>query len=213
MDNPISGNAPLLTISDKIYNYLKESIIKNKIKPNQRINEKEIAALFDSSTTPVREAILRLSAEGFINISRYRHVIVKEISSNELREMYEVMTILDYHASRLAMNDMTEKDLKLISDLTTELKKNCSIDTLEKYLEINALIHTTIWKILKNKFFYFTLVQVYDQIQRYEYARHSIFLRNGALKESLEKHQKLLETLKTKDFSKLKKLVEDHWAI
>ena len=97
-------NDSTLTLSDKIYNYLKESIIKNKIKPNQRIQEKEIAVQFDSSTTPVREAVRRLSAEGFIAITPYRYAVVREISSKELEEMYEVITILDYYALRAALD-------------------------------------------------------------------------------------------------------------
>jgi len=206
-------NETSLTISDKIYNYLKESIIKNKIKPNQRINEKKIAALFDSSTTPVREAILRLSAEGFIQISRYRHAIVKEISSKELQEMYEVMTILDYHALKLAIKELTDENLQEIEDLTIELEKHCSLDSLEEYLDLNAFIHTSIWKVIENKFFYSTLIQVYDQIQRYVYARYSVFMRHGALKESLSKHKNLLKALKSRDSSNLLKLVKEHWKV
>jgi len=209
----LEGNEKTLTISDKVYRYLKESIIKNRIKPNQRIDEKEIAALFDSSTTPVREAILRLSAEGFIKLSRYRHSTVREISSEELQQMYEVMTILDNQALRSVIAVMKDEDLQKIRELTDELGKYCDVNSLEKYLEVNALIHTTIWKVIKNKFFYSTLIQVYDQIQRYAYARYSVFTREGALKRSLKKHMKLLEVLTTRDISNLKRLVREHWKV
>jgi DNA-binding GntR family transcriptional regulator len=209
----LDKNESTPTLSDKIYTYLKESIIKYRIRPNQRINEKEIAAQFDSSTTPVREAVLRLSAEGFIEISPYRHAVVKEISSKELEEMYEVITILDYHALKAALDELTEENLLEIAALTEELERWCHVDSLEKYLELNALIHTKIWKVIKNKFLYSTLYQVYNQVQRYAYARYAVFLRHGALKKSLRKHQKLLETIRTKNSSALKKLVRDHWKV
>jgi len=50
------------TISEAIYKYLKKAIIEGVLKPNQRIQEKEIAQLFGVSTTPAREArrVLRL---------------------------------------------------------------------------------------------------------------------------------------------------------
>lgn len=202
-----------LTLSDKIYLYLKESIIKNKIKPSQRIQEKDIAARFDSSTTPVREAVRRLSAEGFIAISPYRHAVVREISSTELDEMYEVITTLDHQAFRAALDSLEEPQIREIEALTEEMERNCHVDTLEKYLELNALVHTKIWSTIKNKFLNETILQVYNQIQRYTYVRYSVFARHGALMKSMKKHRKLLEAVKTRNVKDLKKLVRDHWKV
>lgn len=205
--------ARALTTSEKVYNYLRELIIKNKIAPNQRVNEKAIAKQFESSTTPVREAILRLSAEGFIEVSPYRHMIVKEISPKEMEEMYEVMMILDYHALKLAFKALRDDDVQKIKHLTAELERYCSLDSLDKYLEINARIHTTLWESVQNQFLNVTLRQVYDRIQRYSYVRYSLFMKQGALNRSLRKHKKLLDAVVSRDASNLLNLVRDHWRL
>ncbi len=202
-----------LTLSDRIYHYLKESIIKNRIKPNQRIQEKEIALRFDSSTTPVREAVRRLSAEGFIEINPYRHAVVREISSKELEEMYEVITLLDGRALRTAIDELDEPRVREIEAMTEEMERKCSVDSLDRYLELNALIHIKIWSVIKNRFLYATIIQVYNQIQRYTYERYSVFARHGVLKKSLKKHKKLLETILTRNSHDVRKLVRDHWKI
>lgn len=202
-----------LTLSDRIYHHLKESIIKNRIKPNQRIQEKEIALQFNSSTTPVREAVRRLSAEGFIEINPYRHAVVREISSKELEEMYEVITILDGQALRAAIDELDEDRIREIAAMTAEMERNCSVDSLDRYLELNALIHIKIWSVINNKFLYSTLLQVYNQIQRCSYERYSVFARHGVLKKSLKKHKKLLAILLARNNRNLKKLVRDHWKI
>jgi len=209
----MAENDSALTLSDKIYQYLKESIIKNKIRPNQRIQEKDIAVQFESSTTPVREAVRRLSAEGFIEITPYRHAVVRQISSKELEEMYDVITILDYHALRTALNELEAPHIQEIAALTEELERHCHVDALEKYLDLNALIHIKIWSVIKNKFLYSTLLQVYNQIQRYAYVRYSVFARHGALKRSLKKHKRLLEALLSRNGRGLKKLVKEHWKV
>ena len=59
------------TLSQSIYNCLKKAILENKIKANQKINEKEIADGFKVSRTPVREALVRLEAEGFTKITSH----------------------------------------------------------------------------------------------------------------------------------------------
>ncbi len=123
------------------------------------------------------------------------------------------MTILEYHALREVMRELTDEKMKEMEELTEEMEKYCSVDSLEKYLEVNALIHTSIWEVLRNKFLCATLRKVYDQIQRYTYARYSVFLRHGALKRSLKKHRKLLATLASRDISGLKRLVKEHWKV
>ncbi len=200
-------------MSERIYAHLKDLIIKNKIAPNRRINEKAIAEQFESSTTPVREALLRLSAEGFIEVSPYRHIVVKEISPKLMEEMYEVMTVLDYHALKLAFKDLCEEAVRKIADLTAELEANCRLETLDRYLELNARIHTTLWESVRNQFLHSTLQQVYDQIQRYSYVRYSLFQKQGALNRSLRKHKKLLEAVVARDSSNLLNLVRDHWSV
>jgi len=59
--DPINYTMPE-TLGQSIYNCLKKAILENKIKPNQKINEKEIADSFKVSRTPVREALVRLEA-------------------------------------------------------------------------------------------------------------------------------------------------------
>ena len=66
------------TLSESVYNNLRIGIINNEFKAGQRIYEKEVAKSFGVSTTPVREAFLRLSAEGFITIVEDNFTILSE---------------------------------------------------------------------------------------------------------------------------------------
>ena len=83
------------TLGQSIYSHLKDAILNNHLKANQKINEKEIAQSFGTSTTPVREAVMRLGAEGFVITDSHRETIVKEISLEELKEILLVMGHLD----------------------------------------------------------------------------------------------------------------------
>ena len=65
-----SKSMPLTsTISDVIYQDMKESIIRRKLRPNQRIRIREIARFLGVSQSPVRDAIQRLAAEKFVTIA------------------------------------------------------------------------------------------------------------------------------------------------
>ncbi len=54
------------TLSQSIYYYLKDAILKGKFKARTKINEKEIVEIFQVSRTPLREAIVKLAAGGFV---------------------------------------------------------------------------------------------------------------------------------------------------
>lgn len=200
------------TLSQSIYNYLKESIINNKIKANQKINEKEIANLFQVSTTPVREAVLRLGAEGFVSLNSHREAVVKEISYKELKEISQVLGTLDSLATSLVVDYLNPEAIKELGDLTAEMERHCQINSVEKYLALNVAIHRKIWESLPNKFLQAILYYIHDQMLRYSYARFYAFRKPGVLKSSMNEHREILDTIKRKDKNRLKNLMLNHWG-
>jgi DNA-binding GntR family transcriptional regulator len=98
------------TLGQSIYNCLKKAILENKIKAGQKINEKEIADSFKVSRTPVREALVRLEAEGFTKIISHREIVVKECSYEELTQLFQVMGILDSLAATLVIDNIDSKE-------------------------------------------------------------------------------------------------------
>lgn len=200
------------TLSQSIYNYLKDSIINNKLKANQKINEKNIAATFEISTTPVREAVLKLGAEGFVTINFHKEAIVKEISYNELKEIFEVLGALDSIATGLATENFSPEMLKELEDLTAEMERHCRTSSIERFMDLNQEIHIKIWDSLPNEFLKDTIMQVNDQMLRYSYARMHAFGNPGVLERSLNEHKELLKALEAKDKKRLKTLTAKHWG-
>jgi DNA-binding GntR family transcriptional regulator len=200
-------------LSNKIHDYLREAIIKNEIKPRDIIREKDIAVRFSSSTTPVREAIKRLASEGFVEVHPYRHATVSEITYKEYKEICETMSVLDSHAYKVVIHDLTEKDHQELREMTLELEKFCTSETLEKYLEINADIHIYIWEFLKNEFLYATIRQAFDKfLHSHRHILYTQWARNDlSLKKSLRIHKKMIEALIDRDTSHISGIVKKHW--
>jgi len=202
-------------LSNIILDYLREAIIKNEIKPRNIIREKDIAAVFNSSTTPVREAIKRLASEGFVEIHPYRHTTVSEITYKEYEEISETMYVLDSHAHKVVIHDLTEKDHQELREMTLELEKFCTINTLEKYLKINADIHIYVWEFLKNEFLRTTIRQAFDKFLHSH--RHILYMQwtrnDSSLKKSLRMHKKMTEALIARDTSHISSIVKKHWEL
>lgn len=198
------------TMGEHIYSSLKEAIVNNELKANQRINENEIAKRFHVSRTPVRESVLRLATEGFIRIDSYRRAIVKEVSFEELREILEVLGALDRLAVSLAIDNITEKEIYKLEKITEKMQKYCNLKTMEKYVEVNTEFHNELWKSVHNKFLLEILYLVRDKKERYSYARLSAYKNPGFLEKSMKHHWELMEAIKKRNKESLMKLIVEH---
>jgi len=206
----ISKNPLTCTMSEFIYDSLKDSIINNELKANQRINEKQLAEYFKVSRTPIREAVLRLEAKGFVRIDSYRRAVVKEISYQELMEIFQVLGALDRLAVSQAVDNLTPQNTNKLEDLIEKMERNCNLKLIEKYFEFNEKFHNEIWKAVENKLLLEVLYSFRDRMQRYTYARILAFKKPEALEKSMKQHKALLSAIKRKDKERLKKMIVEH---
>jgi len=195
------------TISDFIYNNLKEAILNNELKANQRINEKTLAERFQVSRTPVREAVLRLSAQGFVHIDSYKRAIVKEASYEELQEILEVLAVLDQLAVESVLDSLGPKEIRKLEMLTERMEKYAQPETAERFLQTDSAFHREIWKMVPNNFLKETLLSVKEKKERYMYASVHAFKQPEKFERSLRQHRKLLAALKARDLASLRKLM------
>jgi DNA-binding GntR family transcriptional regulator len=200
------------TLSQSIYHSLKEAIINNEFKPGQRIYEKEIAKIYSVSTTPVREALLRLNAEDYISIDSHRKVAVRNISFEELTDIFDVMGDLDALAISQAVDYISPECIQEIEELIIEMENTCTPTYVEKFLELNAAIHSKIWSALPNKVLERTLHFVHGQLLRYNYARYVAYQDPDIMKQSLAEYKEILSALSDGKKKELKKLVKTHWS-
>lgn len=199
------------TLAQSIYNCLKKAIIENKIEPNQKINEKEIADSFKVSRTPVREALVRLEAEGFTKITSHRDVVVKEVSYAELAEIFQVIGILDCLAVSLVVDKIDPKEFIKVEKMTIKLEHYYSQKEIEKFIDMNYAIHSRIWDNLTNSYLQKSLRHCLAHIKRCNYALSSAFNKKEILDASMRAHKKISAALNKKDKEKLKHIIQEHW--
>ncbi len=199
------------TLGQSIYNCLKKAIIDNKIKQNQKINENEIADSFKVSRTPVREALVRLEAEGFTKITSHRDVVVQEVSYGDLAELFQVIGTLDCLAATLVIDKIDPKEFIKVEKMTNKLEHYYTQKEVEKFIDMNYEIHDRIWSHLTNKYLQKSLKHCLVHIKRCNYALSSAFHKRDILDTSMKAHKKILEALNKKDEEKLKQIIRQHW--
>lgn len=201
------------TLRESIYFYLRNAIIKQQLKPNERLQEKNIAKQFGVSTTPVREAFLKLQTEGYLNINAHRSVAVKPISHSELMEIYQVISVLDGFAAYLALKKKDQNFLEKLQIYTNKMEGFYKKDMIEEYLHINTHIHSLIWETAGNIHLKNILDEIQNKMLRYQKERLSFYSRRGIIQRSMEGHKKILAAFKKFDDIKIERIVRTHWNI
>jgi DNA-binding GntR family transcriptional regulator len=102
-------------LKDAVYDQILERIIDGTLPAGYVLREGELAARFGVSKTPLRDALVRLQADGLVSIPPYRSAVVVGYSRQDLREIYEVRELLEGSCAREAAGRISTDDLAMLS--------------------------------------------------------------------------------------------------
>lgn len=96
--NNATGNHK--TLSDQAYARLRNDVIQGEFPPGAKLGIEQLRTAYAVGATPLREALHRLSAEGFVVVEGQRGFRVADISARELRELTELRILIEGQALR-----------------------------------------------------------------------------------------------------------------
>ncbi|MHA6795467.1 GntR family transcriptional regulator [Pseudonocardia bannensis] len=95
IDGPALALGRVATRSDLVAESLRAAILAGRLRPGQTLVERHLAAMLGVSKTPVREALIALTASGLIVMSRHAGAVVRTLSAPEVRTIYELRLLLE----------------------------------------------------------------------------------------------------------------------
>ncbi|HVV11447.1 GntR family transcriptional regulator [Amycolatopsis sp.] len=93
---------PLAVVRQRVTEELRDWIVTGRLKPGDRLVERELAEEMGVSRLPVREAIRALESEGFLETPSPRRVLVRQLSKTDVEELFDVREALEVLACGLA---------------------------------------------------------------------------------------------------------------
>ena len=94
-----------------VYRCLHNDLLRGRLAPGERVNERDIAQRLRVSRAPVSRAIKRLEVEGYLQAVPRWGTYVRKISVREYLDMFEVREAIEVCAARRAAADMSDPDL------------------------------------------------------------------------------------------------------
>ena len=105
------------TAQDLVLETLRSAILDGILPPGARLRQEELAGAFETSRIPVREALRGLEYEGLVSSEPHRGFTVTSLDADEVEEIYDLRTVLETHAVRLAVPLLMDSDIEELEAL------------------------------------------------------------------------------------------------
>lgn len=185
-------------LREEIREQLIDDILSGRLPPGTRIVETRLAQEFGVSQAPVREALRDLELFGFVISSPFRGTQVREISTDDLLEIYPVRAALEAVAARTAATRMDEATLARLEESIAAMRQAAAKGDHRAHVDADFAFHQTIIKASGNH-----ILQHVWQTMRLAtttFVTHSMMqLTHRSLEEIGERHVPVLEALRARD--------------
>lgn len=190
------------SLVDRAYGRAKSRILDATLLPDSFVDEGALAQELGISKTPVRQALNRLSVEGFIRILPQRGTLVNRISIADIQQVYLLRSLLEPAASELAATRATPEQIEALESLDEAFQ---SSDASAPDLNLHAQIHVGIARIAGVPRMTKMISELQDQMHWFL----SVRAAEGGPLPPRHRHTDLIEAVKTGDPATARQITEE----
>ncbi len=188
------------------YDRIRETIITLELAPGTLVNEQQLAEDLLMGSVPVREALKLLAHDGLIVITPRHGLYVADISLPDLEQISEVRLTLEPLCAGLAAQRATTDDLTVLEALRKEQAAIAPSDS-RRLLDVDHKFHQAIVRSAKNKYLIRILEHFFGLSQRLWYM---VLPQLDILPTAVAEHLKMVESIKSQDADRARKIMYDH---
>lgn len=206
MEN-LSKLEPPGTLQNLAYERIKTLLVNGQLEFDEVYSANQFAEILGVSRTPIREALLQLTAEGFFISLRGRGFKIKEFSEKEIRDFFETRKMIESYVIEQLVEAVTEEDLEPLEDSLERMLNGHDREETYRFLDADKSFHMNLIHRYKNNLLESIMENIRDFI--------SIFgqkaLRSpGRVQEVIREHQRIVEALRQNDKYKAVQAINDH---
>ena len=213
MPHPTPPSPPVLearSLREQVYDHLKMRMQQGHLAPGVNLDLRALEAEIGISRTPLRDALLQLASEGFVEILPRRGVRVVELTVERIRDHYELLGALEAAALRGAKGRLTAAVLDRMEELNAGMREALDGDDFDLFYARNVEFHGC-WLDLSDNEELKRTVRILKQ-RLYDFPRHPDFVKEWELASTLE-HATIVRLLREGNAAGAADFLRDvHWS-
>jgi DNA-binding GntR family transcriptional regulator len=183
------------TMGEKAYRLIKNKIVNTE--DDCCLSIRQIAAELQMSSTPVREAFLRLHEEGLVELVPNVGFFVSRIDLKEVLKIFQVRECIELFVLRKVFNHLKEEHIQLLEKYNSVQRNSLDTGNISQYVAYDEKFHAVLIDLYNNPF----ISRFYRNI-REQYLVCSKNIADLHTMDALEEHDQLIEHIKNKDYEK-----------
>jgi DNA-binding GntR family transcriptional regulator len=190
--NAAKKNFP--SLGEYAYERLRGDIREGAMPPGSRVREKEVAERLEISRTPVREALRRLEADGFLTFEPHRGMVVVQLDHQSVMELYAMREVLEGTAAALAARHASEAEISVLHEMLNHEKEISAHP--DKLATHNAQFHQILFRAAHNRYLLKTANALRDSMAL---MRGTTMTVQGRAGSALQEHTALATAIQARD--------------
>ncbi|HEX4485620.1 MAG TPA: GntR family transcriptional regulator [Terriglobales bacterium] len=199
---------PRRSLTSAVAERLRDQIIRGEIQEGSQLRQDVIAAQFQVSRIPVREALRQLDAEGLIIIVPNRGAVVPELSPDDIEELFAIRALLEPEVLKISIPNLTPADFtkaeSVLKKFSQELKRE---EHIADWGVLNSEFHSILYSGANRPRFMSVIRNVNHNGERY--TRLQLYLTHG-MKRANEEHHEILDLCRERKVVAACKLLRQH---
>ncbi|MEI2612860.1 MAG: GntR family transcriptional regulator [Candidatus Promineifilaceae bacterium] len=192
-----------------VFERLRDEILSLELRPGQLIDEASLAERFAVSRSPVREALVRLAADGLVQTFPNKGTIVSPLNIEEFPAYIDALDLVQRAVFRLAATHRTDADLAAIRAANEEFRARVRANDALGMIAQNAVLHLAMSAAGRNRILTDTYRRILDEGRR----TLRLYYRSygDTLPESLcDAHDTQIEAIAARDAALAERLAHEH---
>ncbi len=200
---PLRGTS----LHDGVAARLRSMVFDGELLPGAFIDEKALAAAWQVSRTPLREALKVLAAEGLVELVPHRGCRVIELSDGDADALFPVMALLEGRCAFEAASKASDDELRTLQRLHDDLERHAAAHDITGYYQANHAFHSFVQGLAANRW----LDRVTSDLRRFmRLMRGRQLALPGRIEASINEHRVLIDAFQQRDAARAERAMHDH---
>lgn len=157
------------TLAAQVQEHIREAILKQILRPGERLDQNKLADELQVSMAPIREALRGLEAEGLVVIQPRRGAFVVEVSISDMDNLYFTRQLIEGEAIFHAVPNLTDDDFTTLQGMIDTMHQATTTGDVSRYIGLNRLFHLHIYNALDNSHLLQVIQMLWERSELYRY--------------------------------------------
>ena len=181
---------------DGVAERLRSMVFERDLAPGELIDEVGLAARWQISRTPLREALKVLAAEGLVELEPRRGSRVVALSDDDADALFPVMALLEGRCAVEVTLRASDTDVAELRRLHERLERHAAAQDIDAYYRANHVFHTRLQALAANRW----LDRVTGDLRRFaRLLRGRQLILPGRIERSIAEHRELIDAIERRD--------------